>query len=764
MVNMSIVNVVSTVCATGSMTVITTEKNGVSMRVASVYAPVRPLARVDFFHGDLRKYMSGGTYAGGDWNCVPDPTLDVQAGSVHSYASKNQGIKLLAEIMEECECYDVRREQLGNEREYTRAGVNRNSQVTATRLDRWYVPTEEEERGKLWTIHNKENFIWKKNSSDHKLIILEQTTQKGERGKDRQTIDETLAWDEKIQEVISRIVEKAYRKQGTEEEKWDDATEKVRRVLMDETKRKKKKRKEQARNQRLQLKEVARRLTIKPSKKLLEVEKELKEEIFKLEHPESEIPMTESMATRMTHKSDACTQAFFKSYKTIGKQQWINGIKTATWTEEGPTFKKIDGKEECSHDQVATEFTKYYRMLLAAKTTDPHERSKVMAMFKARRISKKTKTMLDSPLLLEEVFEVMENLPLGKQAGPDRIPNGIFKCMSNIWAPRLLALLEEAIANERMPASLMKGEISVMYKKKERNDTRNYRPLTMLQNAYKIYTRILAHRLKKMVHEFVDSCQKGFVPDTFIADATMQLQLIEQYINEESEEERKGILIFCDMEKAFDRVSYTFLREALQALGFGTYFRNMVGMLYNEENAPQRRIYANGFYGPWFGIKCGVAQGCPLSPLLFLLVGQALKDLLDDEGRIQGIAVKGKRYKISQYADDTTLLLKDIREMKIAFKVLERWGKATGMKENTTKREGLAMGEYRHMNMPNNYGVKWAAEGEWVISLGVPIGNDLDAEKFWKAKLSAVRNRSKRWLGLYRSSYYGRLLQYSSTS
>ena len=148
------------------------------------------------------------------------------------------------------------------------------------------------------------------------------------------------------------------------------------------------------------------------------------------------------------------------------------------------------------------------------------------------------------------------------------------KCMSTLFAPRLYDLLTEAIENEKMPDILMEGEISVMYKKKERNDPRNYRPLTMLQNAYKIYTRVIAHRLKNMVHEFVDNCQKGFVPDTFIADATMLLQLIEQYINED-DDERKGIMIFCDMEKAFDRVSFTFLRESLKALGFGKYFRNM---------------------------------------------------------------------------------------------------------------------------------------------------------------------------------------------
>ena len=191
----------------------------------------------------------------------------------------------------------------------------------------------EEEKGKLWTIHVKEDFIWKKNASDHKLVILEQTTQKGERGRDRQTIDESLAWDEKVQEMILNIVRKAYRGSGSEEDKWTRAMKKMKNYLLDETNRRKKKRRKEAKAQRDQLREVARRLTKAPNKRLLEIEKELKAEIFELEHPEIETPITEARATQMTHRSDACTKAFFQSYKTIGKQQWINGIKTAIWKE-----------------------------------------------------------------------------------------------------------------------------------------------------------------------------------------------------------------------------------------------------------------------------------------------------------------------------------------------------------------------------------------------------------------------------------------------
>ena len=48
----------------------------------------------------------------------------------------------------------------------------------------------------------------------------------------------------------------------------------------------------------------------------------------------------------------------------------------------------------------------------------------------------------------------------------------------------------------------------------------------MLNTDYKIYTWILATRMRDMVHQFVSEMQKGFVPSTFIAEATMLLTLI----------------------------------------------------------------------------------------------------------------------------------------------------------------------------------------------------------------------------------------------
>ena len=117
----------------------------------------------------------------------------------------------------------------------------------------------------------------------------------------------------------------------------------------------------------------------------------------------------------------------------------------------------------------------------------------------------------------------------------------------------------------------------------------------------------------------------------------MLMNLVEAYINDEDHPDRGGMMLFLDMEKAFDRVSYSFLLRAAETVGFGPRFLRTIRMMYDVSRPPQRRIYANGYYSDWFSIQSGVAQGCPLSPLLFLLVAQALKRAMSQNPDFKGI-------------------------------------------------------------------------------------------------------------------------------
>ena len=78
-----------------------------------------------------------------------------------------------------------------------------------------------------------------------------------------------------------------------------------------------------------------------------------------------------------------------------------------------------------------------------------------------------------------------------------------------------------------------------------------------------------------------------------------------------------GILVFLDLEKAFDRCDWSYLHAALRKLRFTAPFTSWIDMLYDESkgvlNVRYQLYLSNKFE---YTVRVGTAQGCPLSPLL----------------------------------------------------------------------------------------------------------------------------------------------------
>ena len=124
--------------------------------------------RASFFDNVLRKEhgkeLTSKTYAGGDWNCVPDVTLDVDSENPLRYHAQNQGADILKSIMSNVGLADERREQLGTEADNTdrqRTGPLGRKRVTSTRLDRWHTPVDDDVQCSFEVLNE---FVYKRKS------------------------------------------------------------------------------------------------------------------------------------------------------------------------------------------------------------------------------------------------------------------------------------------------------------------------------------------------------------------------------------------------------------------------------------------------------------------------------------------------------------------------------------------------------------------------------------------------------------------------
>ncbi|KAJ1106118.1 hypothetical protein NDU88_003521 [Pleurodeles waltl] len=95
----------------------------------------------------------------------------------------------------------------------------------------------------------------------------------------------------------------------------------------------------------------------------------------------------------------------------------------------------------------------------------------------------------------------------------DGLPVELYVKLWDLIGPDLLDLYEEMVGKSSMPQSLREGMITLLYKQKgEKEDLKNWRPISLLNVDYKIQAKAMANRLKKLIAKIVHPDQTCGIP------------------------------------------------------------------------------------------------------------------------------------------------------------------------------------------------------------------------------------------------------------
>ena len=165
---------------------------------------------------------------------------------------------------------------------------------------------------------------------------------------------------------------------------------------------------------------------------------------------------------------------------------------------------------------------------------------------------------------------------------------------------------------------------------------------------------------------------------------------------------------------------------------------------------------SNGFATKHFNLRRGVRQGCPLSGILFVIGVEILSNAIKRSKEIEGIQiVPNKSIKITQYADDTTVFVKDIRSVHRLFDLLQQFENCSGLRINQSKSEILWLGSLRQRK---DSILKLKLSDETVYALGVYFS--YDEELATKRNFFEKLPKLKKILNIWSSrdiSIYGRV-------
>lgn len=369
----------------------------------------------------------------------------------------------------------------------------------------------------------------------------------------------------------------------------------------------------------------------------------------------------------------------------------------------------------------------------------------------------------DEPLTLEELTDSLKAMPRGKKPGSDGIPYEFLQAFWPILGPLLLQVFLEAFHDETDPLlspSQRSGVITMLYKGSgSKSDPASYRPLTLLNTDVKLLGKALSDRWLPLAAKIIDSTQSAFLPQRWIGDNI--LAHLETVDFSESHGQ-PGCIAFLDFSKAYDRLDRGWLDRALDAQGFGPQARKWVRLIHSGLGA---RVRFNNWLSPHFPVSSGVAQGSPLSPLLYILAAQPLAAhlrLMVREGSLLPFAYPGGGLgpPCYQHADDTTLVLASRGEVKKAIDgSLALFCRASGSQLNASKSKAMLIGPAPQFEGRDpDTDILYVARGDCVRHLGVQLSTDtgLATKRTYSGLEASVRAATQHW-SAKQLTYLGRV-------
>jgi hypothetical protein len=248
------------------------------------------------------------------------------------------------------------------------------------------------------------------------------------------------------------------------------------------------------------------------------------------------------------------------------------------------------------------------------------------------KLSANESVFLDRPLSLEELDNAMEKANMRSAAGFDGYSMQLIRKGWKFFRYPLKKYFDYCLETGSLTDNFRSACIRLIPKKGDLSDLKNWRPISLLSNMYKILSRALNMRLESVVNRICSRAQKGYNKKRYAQEVIINVCESISYCKAN---DINGGLVAIDMAKAFDSLSHKFLNAVLKFFGFG---ENMIKMLELVGNNRQACILGDtGINSRYFKLGRGRAQGDNLSPNTFNFGEQILIFKIELDPRIKSI-------------------------------------------------------------------------------------------------------------------------------
>lgn len=370
-------------------------------------------------------------------------------------------------------------------------------------------------------------------------------------------------------------------------------------------------------------------------------------------------------------RSDRCTRYFHGLMRANGRRAHI------------PAISRHDGSHTTSMDEVAQEFVGFYKSLFGTDVDVMEPGADCFAP--GGRVLDSDCQMLAAPVSNAEIKAALWSIGDDKAPGPDGFTAKFFKSTWDITGAEVCAAVKEFFINGKLLRQVNHTIISLIPKVEQASFVEQYRPISCCNVIYKIISKVMTSRLSKCLAPLIDPAQSAFVAGRLMSDNIFLVQeLLRKY---EVKRDTRRCFLNVDLAKAYDTISWRFLRFALTTIGLPQRF---VDWVMECVSSTTYSIRINGELHDWFPGRRGLRQGDPLSPLLFVICMEFLSRMIKRETATAAFRFhqfcEDIRLSHLIFADDVVLFCRgDLSSVKILMGCLRRFEEISGLAVNVAK-------------------------------------------------------------------------------
>lgn len=702
--------------------IVSIEYGEIHFVLVNIYAPNDTTEKIRFFNilqTILFEYRLGNLIIMGDFNCVINNELDIISGHPHKKTEVDQFIETVTVLGTQ----DAWRIFHPDEKEFTWC---RHTPFIARRLDYCFVAHE----ALHWLVSCDHLSVC---NTDHKAVIIELNSNKLIRGPGYWRFNNSYLNDIQFVDSMNNVLDnlinqnECYSKLSSVD-KWEFCKSEIKEFCAEYGKSKAIKNRNEVLMLQLEMKKIEQQL-IKDSQNeyLLSQYLKLKQ---KLEINNLEKARGAQIRARVKwiEQGEKNTKFFLNLEKIRARQNTITRLKLSS------------GQLITNQGQILEEQVKYYQNLYSQETNENSELlvNDFLVNEKFPCLEDNEADYCETEITLKEATYALASMKNGSAPGNDGITVEFIKFFWKKIGQIILDSFKESFDKGELSYSQKKGVIILLHKGKhlDRENLNNWRPITLTNTDYKLLAKILAVRLSLVIPRLINEDQVGYLKGRNISTVIRTIDDVINYLNVTG---KAGYLLALDYKKAFDTISKSFMLQAFKTFGFKTNFVKWVQVLINGTNSC---INHGGWLSESFAINCGIRQGCPFSPLAFILSVELLAIKIRNS-TITGITLPNLQHiKIKQLADDTTLFLHDRSDLDKAILIVNKFTQFSGLKLNVNKTKIMKMG---CQNIPDNLPFECVKK---IKVLGITFCSwtmARNVEENWTERIEKLNNLIKSW-------------------